>query len=302
MSSMDENRRGYDLKAPGHSDGGAPRHLPGRGDPFPRVDDHLVEPEVTRDEIIGGHRIVAFPANPPHAKQHTRLDYVLLAHVAPGYTAATDLLTRHDAESDFATDTCVYREDVDPATGARHLEEIAFEVVSEQNEGVVTEKAQRMHRRGVRRIFGVWVKNTQRVCEWSPESESWRRLKPDSRIEDPCLVTPLQVAALLDAAKADYAVVEALAAKDSPAIRERDATMKAAGRAEGRTEGRAEGRAEGQVAGIAGSVLKVLEARGISVNAAQRQKILGCQDLDRLNYWLDRAVVASSADEVTSEP
>src|SRR3982751_6013613 len=221
MPAMDENRRGYDLKAPGRSDGRAPRHLPGRGGPFPRVDDHLVEPEVTRDEIIGGHLVVASPANAPHAKQHTRLDYVLLAHVASGYTAATDLLTRHDIESDFATDTCVFKEGVDPATGARYLEEIAFEVVSEQNEGVVTEKARQMRRRGVRRIFAVWVK-THRVCEWSPESESWLLLAADARIEDPCLVTPLQVAALLDAAKADSAVIEALAAKDSPAIRERD--------------------------------------------------------------------------------
>jgi len=46
---MDEDRGDY-----GPSGGGAPRHLPGRG-PFPRVDDHLVEPEVTRDQIIGGH-------------------------------------------------------------------------------------------------------------------------------------------------------------------------------------------------------------------------------------------------------
>jgi predicted transposase YdaD len=102
------------------------------------------------------------------------------------------------------------------------------------------------------------------------------------------------VAALLDAVKADYAVVEGLAAKGSPAIRERDATMKA--------EGRAEGKAEGRVEGIAESVLKFLEARGISVNAAQRQEILGCQDLDRLNLWVSRAAVASSADELTSEP
>src|SRR3954471_2813140 len=288
MSAMDENRRGYDLKAPGRSDGGAPRHLPGHG-PFPRVDDHLVEPEVTRDEIIGGHRIVAMPANPPHADQHGMLEYVIQAHVAPGYTAPVDLLTRFDEESDFATDTCIRKKGVDPATGTRYLEEIAFEVVSEQNEGVVTEKARRMQRRGVRRIFSIWVK-TNRVCEWSPESESWRRLGPDTRIEDACLVTPLQVAALLDAAKADYAVVEALAAKGSPAIRERDAAMKA------------EGRAEGQAKGVAASVLKVLEARGIPVNATQRQEILGCQDLDRLDRWLSRAAVASSAGEVTSEP
>jgi hypothetical protein len=305
MSAMDENRRGYDLKAPGRSGGGAPRHLPGRGGPFPRVDDHLVEPEVTRDEIVGGHRIVAMPANPPHAKQHSMLGYVIQAHVAPGYTALVDLLTRFDEESDFATDACIYKDGVDPATGARYLEEIAFEVVSEQSERLVTEKARRMHRRGVRRIFSIWVK-THRLCEWSPESESWRRLGLDARIEDSCLVTPLQVAALLDAAKADYAVVEALAAKGSPAIRERDATMKATGRAEGRVVGRAEGlaegRAEGQVAGVAQSVLKVLEARGIPLHETQRQEILDCQDLDRLSRWLRRAVVASSAVEVLSEP
>src|SRR3954454_22213486 len=156
MPAMDENRRGYDLKAPGRSEGSSPMPLP-RRDSFPRVDDHLVEPEVTRDEIIGGQRIVAMPANPPHANQQSRLDYVLQALVAPGYIASADLLTRHDQESDFASDACIYKEGVDPATGARHLEEIAFEVVSEQNEGWVTEKAWRMHRRGVRRIFSIWV-------------------------------------------------------------------------------------------------------------------------------------------------
>jgi putative restriction endonuclease len=276
---MDENRRGYDLKAPGCSGGSSSMRLPGRG-PFPRVDDHLVEPEVTRDEIIGGHRIVAMPANPPHADQQSRLDYVVQAHVAPGYIASADLLTRYDQESDFASDACIYKEGVDPATGARHLEEIAFEVVSEQNEGWVREKAQRMQRRGVRRIFAVWVK-THRVCEWSPESESWRLLTADARIADPCLVTPLAVAAILDAARADHAVVEALAAKNSPAIRERDAMAEARG--------------------IARSILTALEARGIPLNEVQRQQILACRDLDRLDRWSRQAALASSADELTLE-
>ncbi|MFL6235224.1 MAG: Uma2 family endonuclease [Thermoanaerobaculia bacterium] len=280
---MDENRRGYDLKAPGHAGGGSSMRLPGRG-PFPRVDDHLVEPEVTRDEIIGGHRVVALPANPPHANQQSRLDYVLQAQVAPGYIASADLLTRYDQESDFASDACIYKDGVDPATGTRYLEEIVFEVVSEQNQGWVTEKARRMHRRGVRRIFAVWVK-THRVCEWSPESESWHLLEPGARIEDPCLVTPLVVAALLDAARADHAVVEALAARDSPAIRGRDAAAKAEGKAEGRAE----------------SILRVLEARGIPVREAQRQEILACRDLGRLDRWLSRAVLASSAGEIISE-
>jgi hypothetical protein len=287
MPEMDENRRGYDLKAPGHSGAGSPRRLPGRGS-FPRIDDHLVEPEVTRDEIVGGRRVVASPANPPHATQQTRLDYVLQAHVAPGYQAATDLLTRHDEESDFASDTCFFKDGVDPATGARYLEEIVFEVVSEQNERLVTEKAQRMHRRGVRRIFALWVK-TRKVCEWSPESDRWRLLEAGTQIEDPCLVRPLTVAALLDLPKADSAVVEALAAKGSPAILERDAAAKA------------EGLLEGKADGLAESILTVLEARGIPASEAQREEILGCRDLDLLDRWLLRAALASSAGELTAE-
>ncbi len=278
---MDENRPAYSLKALGSA--GAALRLPGRST-FPDVDDHLVEPEVTRDEMIGGVRVVASPAHPPHADQHTDLDYVLRAHVASGYRASTDLLTRHDEDSDFASDTCVRKEGTDPDTGGRYLEEIAFEVVSEQNEGYVTEKARRMHRRGVRRIFTVWIK-TQRVCEWSPERQSWRLLDRASRIEDSCLAAPLEVTALLDAAAADNAVVEALAAKDNQTIRRLEAEAEAKGRAEGMAE----------------SVLGVLEVRGIAASDLQRQEILGCHDCGQLSRWLRRAALAASADEILSE-
>jgi hypothetical protein len=273
MPAMDENRPPYSLKAPGSPGADSPRRLPGR-ESFPDVDDHLVQPEVTRDEIIGGRRVVLSPAKERHATQHFQLDYLLGAHLAPGYTAATDLLTRHDEESDFATDTCVYKEGADPATGRRHLEEIAFEVVSEQNEGYITEKALRMHRRGVRRIFAVWVKGPRRVCEWSPESQTWRSVDAGVRIEDPCLAAPLAVAALLDAAATDNAVVEALVAKGNPVILRQKAE----------------------------AILQVLDARGIVPSAEQKQEILGCHDRDRLDRWLRRAAVASSAGEITSEP
>lgn len=289
MSLMDENRRAYSLKAPGSTGSGASLRLPGRG-PFPRVDDHLVVPEVTRDEIINGRRVVAFPAHPPHANQQSDLDYVLRAHVAHGYRAAADLITRHSAESDFATDACVYKEGVDPETGARYLEELAFEGVSEQNAGLVTEKAVQMHRRGVRRIFAVFVKGGPRVCEWASESATWRPLAAGSQIDDPCLVRPLAIGALLDAATADNAVVEALAAKGNPAIRQREAVAEA----RGETRGRAQASAE--------AILKVLEARGVAVSTAQRQEILRCLDLDRLDRWLRGAAVAASSEEVTSEP
>lgn len=281
---MDEKRAVYNLKAPGRSGYSSPMHLPGRG-PFPRVDDHLVEPEITRDEVIGGRRMVASLAQPPHATKQMDLDFVLRAHVAPGYRAATDLLTRHDQSSDFATDACIYKDGVDQETGARYLEEIAFEIVSEQNERVVTEKAKRMHRRGVRRIFSVWVRGAQKVCAWSPDNDRWLPLDRASSIEDPCLVRPLSVAALLDAAAADNAVVEALSAKGNPALQEREAAA----------------RAEGRSAGKADAILMILEARGVAVSPSQQQEILECSDSDRLDRWLRRAAFASSADEVTSE-
>ena len=302
---MDEKRASYSLRAPGSPGKTATLRLPGR-DSFPGVDDHLVEPEVTRDEIINGRRVVAMPALPPHADRHGGLGYVLGAHVATGYTMAVDLLTRHDVDSDFASDACIYKDGVDPATGTRYLEEIAFEAVSEQNEKDVAEKAVVMYHRGVRRIFAVFVKGRRRVCEWSPENQSWRPLDVRSRIEDPCLATPLAVAALLDAAVADNTVAEALVAKGNPVIRKREVAAQAQGKAEGLVQGKAEGlaqgKAEGRAEGIAESILKFLEARGVAVSLAQRQEILRCHDLDRLDRWLRRAALASSADEVMSEP
>src|SRR5262245_14886691 len=125
---MDDHRPAYDLKAPGAS--GQPVRLPGERS-FPPVDEHLVDAEVTRDEIIGGRRVFAMPAKAPHATRQFKLDYALEPHIAPGYIGAADLLTRVDADSDFASDACVYREEIDPQTGTRHLEEIVFEVVSE---------------------------------------------------------------------------------------------------------------------------------------------------------------------------
>jgi flagellar biosynthesis/type III secretory pathway protein FliH len=127
-----------------------------------------------------------------------------------------------------------------------------------------------------------------------PESHTWRTLDYDSLIEDPRLVRPLAVSALLDAAKADHAVIEALAAKGDPTLQGREDKARSEGKAEGREEGRLEGRAE--------SVLTLLEMRGIAVSMTQRQEILSCLDLARLDFWLYRASLASSIDEVLSEP
>jgi hypothetical protein len=62
---------------------------------------------------------------------------------------------------------------------------------------------------------------------------------------------------LLDAATADDAVIEELAAKDNPALRRREAAA--------RSEGETKGKVEGMTEGIATSILRVLETRGIAV-------------------------------------
>ena len=255
---------------------------------FPPLDEHLVEPEVTRDEIIGGRRVVAQPAQVPQATRQFMLHFVLSPHLAPGYTGAADLITRVDADSDFASDACVYRSDPDPQTGTRHLEELVFEVISEQNEGIVTEKALRMHRRGVRRIFAIFCEGDPRVCEWAADTRSWRLLDLSSSIEDPCLKVPLKVAALLDTAAANQAVLEALAAQGDPTLRELEAA-------------RREGEARGFAMGRSKSILLLLEARGLAVSPSQREEILRCDDLARLDRWVSRAALASSVDEVLAE-
>ena len=288
---MDErNPPLYALRAPGASERAV--QLPGRATVFPALDDHLVVPEVTRDEVIKGRRVIAQPAQRPHARQHSQLDFVVRGLVAPGHETSSDLLTRIGEESDFASDACLYK--VDAETDERLLEELAFEVVSTQSVRDVTDKADAMQARGVRRIFAIFVKKPRRVCEWSAAERRWEMLDPASRIEDPCLVTPLPVAALLDAAMADNAVAKALIVKRNPVILQEVAKGKAKAEARGEAKGKAIGEAQGK----ARSILRVLEKRGLTVSPARREEILACVDAIRLDRWLDQSLEATTADEL----
>jgi hypothetical protein len=183
----------------------------------PSLDDRLVQPG-TRDEMLRGEIICAQPAHPPHAEQHTRLDYVVEAHVASGYIVATDMLTRAGERSDFATDTAVRKAGTDPATGTRYLEELAFEVVSTQSLREITMRAEDLTDRGVRRLLAIFVRRRE-VCEWSRTQGRFVALSPDDVIDDPTLARPLPVRALLDRLQADNAVIDALDSKDNPRLR-----------------------------------------------------------------------------------
>ena len=269
------------LLAPPAHGGAIALKLPGRMSPeLPRVDEHVVKPE-TREEMVRGERVYAQPALEPHGDGHFRLDYVLGAHVEAGYIGSTDLLTHVLHGCDFASDTCIRREGNDSTTGSRFLEEVAFEIVHTQPFKKVNERAEDWSRRGVRRIFGIFVKKGT-VEEWMPQTGSWRALPPGGSISDACLVRPLGIKALLDAAAADNEVARALEVKGNPAI----AAMKAA--SELRT--------------MAAAVLRVLASRGLDVSPPVWSAIEQSQDLAQLERWLSRAAVAASADDAVRDP
>ena len=67
-------------------------------------------------------------------------------------------------------------------------------------------------------------------------------------------------------------------------------------------EARAEGRTEGRTEGEARALLTALRVRGIALPEATRERILAQKDLEQLDRWLEKAVVATSLAEVLGEP
>lgn len=182
----------------------------------PSLDERLVEPG-TREEMLRGERLYAAPAHPPHAERHIELDYVVRGHVAAGYVSATDMLTRAGPKSDFATDTAVRKQGIDPTTGTRYLEELAFEVVSTQSMREMVMRAEDLSSRGVRRLLAIFVRRGE-VCEWSTDENRFVALSMDGELEDPTLARAIPIRALLDAVQADNAVVDALDSKGNPRL------------------------------------------------------------------------------------
>ncbi|WP_438025173.1 hypothetical protein [Sorangium sp. So ce233] len=280
---MDPKPTGASLLLAPAARGGAAARLPpsdSRRAHFPPVDEHLVKPEVTRDEVIRGRKVVAAPSLEPHAEQQVRLDFLIAPHLQPGYVGAADLITRVAGGSDFATDLSIRKAGTDPATGRRYLEELSFEIVNEQSMRDVREKAEDLVARGVRRVFALFVKRDE-VAEWSVAEGRFVPLAPDATIEDSCLVRPVPVRALLDGAAAEREVVRALERKGNPEIeaikaRERQAALD-----------------EGQRA----MLLRLLGARFGEVPEARRAQVLAASG-ERLAVWAERVLVAGTLDEL----
>jgi hypothetical protein len=72
--------------------------------------------------------------------------------------------------------------------------------------------------------------------------------------------------------------------------------------AQGLTQGRAEGRTEGRTEEAARNLLTVLRVRGFAVPDHIRERILAETDPERLERWLEKAVVAPSLAALIDEP
>ena len=271
--------------------------------PFPRVDDHIVQPEVTRDEVICGRKVVAMPANPPHADTQVQVDFVIMPHVREGYVASADLLTRVSDKSNFATDVGIRKEGIDPQTDARYLEELSFEIVNEQTLSDVTEKACELMKRGVRRVFAIFVK-TGEISEWSKTQSQFVALAKDSVVEDPLFIRPMAVQALIDRTLASAEVVRALDQQGHPEIAKIEQRGIDKGHKKGLDEGHKKGLDEGHKKGLD-------EALGMSRNmlvrlARMRFGELPASILNRIHsadaqavtVWADTIEQASSLDAV----
>ncbi len=283
---------------------------------FPPVDTHLVVPEVTRDEMIRGRKVVAMAALPEHADAQTGLNFLLAAHAARGYIVSTELLTRVSEGSDFATDVCIRKEGIEPETRQRYLEELSFEIVNEQRMRDITDKASELATRGVRRIFAIFVKRHE-IGEWSQKQRKFVPLDPESLFTDEALVRPIAFKALIDQAVAETEVVKALAAKGNPEIsrireegenkglrRGRKEGLKQGldkGRKRGLDEGRKQGLDEGKLNGRRETLLEQLEDQFGRVPARWKTQIQA-SGIDELRVWSKKLLTSQSIDDVFTSP
>ncbi|MBK9261657.1 MAG: DUF4351 domain-containing protein [Polyangiaceae bacterium] len=219
--------------------------------PFPPVDEHIVVPEVSRVELIDGREVIDVGSLSPHADAQALTGFLLAAHVLREFVVATELLTRSSVESDFATDVCIRKRGIDPETGSRYLEELSFEIVNEQSMSDVTGKAKNLARRGVRRIFAIFVKSGE-IREWSKSSGEFTRLDMNAMFDDPVFVRPIAVKALVDStlAEAENEVAKALIAKKNPEIAKLQQEAEQHGHKKGLDEGHKKGLDEGHKKGL----------------------------------------------------
>lgn len=193
---------------------------------------------------------------------HGQVYFVLHTYVTAGHEIEIAPLAREPEGRAHGSDIRVRKSGVDPATGDRPVEELAFAIESPLfRAGDAMERhAQALAARGVRRVFAIGAGSTRfpaepRIAgrparparrpgplrEWAPARSAWRTYNDEAVIADPCLAEPVPVRALLDAVEADRAVARALIDRGVDVIEEYGTRRYDAGKDDGYRAGTSDG-------------------------------------------------------------
>lgn len=156
-----------------------------------------------------------------------------------------------------------------------------------QDEVKLQEKIQDLLEGGTRYLWVVRLTGPRRVEVHEP-GKKVRTVLPGASLTAPgVLQNPVRVEALYDRDEAERATLTNLLQRRG--FQDLDAVL---------ATGRKEGREEGRVAAL----LAVLDARGLRVSKAARERIAACSDLAQLDRWIRRAAVIGKAAELFDEP
>lgn len=99
----------------------------------------------------------AAPESALHGQPHGQVYFVLHTYVAAGYELDVTALVREPAGRALGSDIRVRKNGLDPKTGDRHVEEMAFAIESQRPDAgaVIAQHVEAMLARGVRRIFTI---------------------------------------------------------------------------------------------------------------------------------------------------
>lgn len=287
-----------ETRSPSRAESRAEPRAESRSNAFPPVDEHIVVPETSRIELLDGREITDMGAHPPHADAQALLGFLLAAHVHRAYVVATELLTRSSIDSDFASDVSIRKRGIDPETGSRYLEELSFEIVNEQSMSDVIAKAKNLARRGVRRIFAIFVKKGE-LREWSRAKGEFVRLDATAMFDDEVFVRPIAIKALVDSTltEAENEVAKALWEKKTPEIMRIQQEGVDTGRNQGHKEGHKKGLDEGQLNGRRETLVEQLAERFDHV-PGELEKRIRAANLEQLRAWSKRLLTSPSLDDV----
>jgi Uma2 family endonuclease len=259
-------------------------------------------PPNSRYELSDGHPIQCAPAGGRHANAHER----------GARSVATDPIVKESGiDAGYSPDAGTLRA---PDVSVGHVPDkpgwvkgappLAIEYADTgQDEADLRLKVSELLRAGTRYVWVVRLTGVRRVEVHTPD-RPMRTLLPGSYLEAPgILKNRVLVEALYDETAANEAALTNLVQRkgyDSfeAALAASEEKGKIEGKIEGKQEGKQEGREEGRAEAKADALLKLVASRGWTLTTRQHARIRECRDVERLDRWFERALIAKRLSQI----